>query len=87
MEQPAIATPAPDTMLRRADAATALRAAGYPTTKATLATLATRGGGPTYRKFGAIPLYRWSDLLDWAHGKLSAPMQSTSTGDVQAKAA
>ncbi len=87
MEQPAIATPTPDALLRRTDAATALRSAGYPTTKATLATLATRGGGPVYRKFGAIPLYRWSDLQDWAQSKLSAPMQSTSTGDLQAKAA
>ena len=32
----------------------------------TLATKASRGGGPPYRLFGRKPLYRWGDGLDWA---------------------
>ncbi len=76
--------PAPDTRFRRDKAAEALCAAGFPTSKATLATLATRGGGPAYRRFGRTPLYQWSDLLAWAEGKLSAPQRSTSESDTQA---
>jgi hypothetical protein len=77
-------TLAPDTLLRRRDAAAALRAAGYPTAPATLATLACRGGGPPFRRFGRVPLYRWADLLDWAGSRLSAPMRSTSEADAHA---
>jgi hypothetical protein len=68
-------------LLRRGDAAHALSEAGYPIAQATLATLASRGGGPAYRRFGRIPLYRWGDLLDWAHSRLSAPTHSTSEAD------
>jgi hypothetical protein len=71
----------PETLLRRGDAANALREAGYPIARATLATLASRGGGPSFRRFGRVPLYRWRDLLDWARSRLSAPMRSTSEGD------
>jgi hypothetical protein len=71
----------PETLLRRRPAANALTAAGYPVAPATLATLACRGGGPRYRKFGRVPLYRWGDLLDWARSRLSAPVRSTSEVD------
>jgi hypothetical protein len=70
-----------DALLPRALAAEALTEAGYPTARTTLATLATRGGGPLYRKFGRVPLYRWGDLLDWAESRMSAPMRSTSETD------
>jgi hypothetical protein len=70
-----------DALLRRAASADALTAAGFPVTKATLATKATRGGGPPFRLFGRVPLYRWGDLLDWARSRLSAPMRSTSEAD------
>jgi hypothetical protein len=77
-----MASPIPDTpdaLLTRRDAAAALTAAGYPVARATLATRASRGGGPKYRKWGGrTPLYRWGDLLDWAHSRLSVPMHSTS---------
>jgi hypothetical protein len=43
----------PDTLLRRKATAEALTAAGFPTAEKTLATKATRGGGPPYRKYGA----------------------------------
>jgi hypothetical protein len=81
----AIGTPTdPDTLLPRAAAAEALRAAGYPVARATLATRAVRGGGPPFRRFGRVPLYRWGDLLAWAEGRMSAPMRSTSEADATA---
>jgi hypothetical protein len=67
-----------DTMLTRDAVAAALKAAGFPVSAATLATKATRGGGPPYRLFGRRPLYRWGDALDWANGLLSAPAANTS---------
>lgn len=68
-------------LLTRRDAAAALTTAGYPTATATLATRASRGGGPIYRRYGARVVYRWGDLLDWAEGRLSEPMRSTSEAD------
>lgn len=70
----------PDTLLRRAALAAALTAKGYQTAHSTLATMATRGGGPPYRLFGRIPLYRWGDALKWAEGRLGPPQSSTSEG-------
>lgn len=67
-----------DTLLTRDLAATSLTAAGFPITVSTLATKATRGGGPPYRLFGRKPLYSWGDLLDWAQGRLGKPGRSTS---------
>jgi hypothetical protein len=72
-----------NTMLRRVTLAEALTAAGFPITAATLATKASRGGGPPYRSFGRTPLYRWADALAWAEGRLSAPRRSTSEADAQ----
>ena len=71
----------PDALLNRADTAAALTDAGYPVAKGTLATKATRGGGPPYRLFGRIPLYRWGDALAWAQSRLSDPVRNTSEGD------
>lgn len=56
----------PDALLDRARTANALTEAGFPMAKATLATKATRGGGPPFRRFGARPLYKWSDAIAWA---------------------
>lgn len=71
----------PNTLLRRRPCATALTEAGFQTSAATLATKATRGGGPPFRRFGRVPLYRWGDALEWANSLLSAPMRSTSEAD------
>ncbi len=73
----------PDSFLTRDQAAEALTEAGFPTSPATLATKATRGGGPKFAKWGARAVYRVRDLLDWAEGKLSAPIRSTSELDAQ----
>ena len=72
-----------DTLLTRDMAAAALTEAGYPVKSKTLATKATRGGGPPYRLFGVRPLYRWGDALAWAQGRLSAPRRSTSVKDAE----
>ena len=68
----------PDAMLSRNDAATALNEAGFPTSAATLATKACRGGGPPFRLYGRKPLYRFSDLMAWAESRCSRTVHSTS---------
>jgi hypothetical protein len=68
----------PDALLTREQSAAALREAGYPISPKTLATQATRGGGPPYRYFGPRVLYRRADLLAWAQGRLSEARSSTS---------
>lgn len=73
----------PNTLLRRRATAEALTALGFPTAEATLATKVTRGGGPPFRSFGRIPLYRWGDALSWAQSRLSPPRRSTSEADLQ----
>ena len=67
-----------DTLLTRDAVAVALTAAGYPVSAATLATKATRGGGPEYQLFSRRPLYRWGAALAWAKGRLSKTVRSSS---------
>jgi hypothetical protein len=71
----------PESMFTRDRGAAALSDLGYPVTKATLATLASRGGGPLYRRFGKRVLYRWSDLVAWAEARCTASRSSTSEAD------
>jgi hypothetical protein len=68
----------PDALLTRPQVAAALTQAGYPTSPATLASKATRGGGPPYQRYGPRVLYRWGSSLQWAKARLSAPVHSTS---------
>jgi hypothetical protein len=68
----------PDARLTREALASALTAAGFPVKPATLATKATRGGGPPYQLFGVRPLYRWGDAVAWAESRLSSLHLSTS---------
>ena len=58
--------------------ATLLTAAGFPIKPRTLATLATRGGGPRYRLFGSRPLYQRGDAISRARGRLSVARCTTS---------
>lgn len=76
----------PELLLTRSRTADALTAAGFPVKATTLATKATRGGGPPYRKFGLRALYRWGDALAWAEGRLTGVRSSTSEQDVVAAA-
>ncbi len=55
-----------ETLLRRRQAAAVLTSAGYPIRPATLATMASKGTGPRFKRFGRIALYRKADLLEWA---------------------
>jgi hypothetical protein len=71
----------PDALLTRDRVSEALTTAGFPVKPKTLATKATRGGGPPYRLFGRVPLYRWGDALAWAESRCTAPRASTSEGD------
>jgi hypothetical protein len=71
----------PGALLTRERTARALTDAGYPVSAKTLATKATRGGGPPYSLFSGRSLYRWGDALDWARSLTTPPRQSTSEAD------
>ena len=76
-EAPALSVAGP---LRRRVAATEYlkQKYGIGPSPATLATMATRGGGPEIVYFGRIPLYSEAGLDSWALGRLSAPVRNTS---------
>jgi hypothetical protein len=73
-----------DALLTRDATAAALTEAGFPVKAKTLATKASRGGGPPFQRFGRKPLYRWGQSLEWAKNQLSSPMTSSATNDLQA---
>jgi hypothetical protein len=64
--------------LDRKQSAHFLTQRGYRTAPATLAKLASIGGGPSFESFGRKPLYREADLLAWARAKTTGPRLSTS---------
>ena len=72
-----------DALLTRDQNAAALTAAGFPIKAKTLATKASRGGGPPFRKWSGKPLYRWGDSLAWAESRLSPLCGSTSEDDAR----
>jgi hypothetical protein len=55
-----------DTLLSRKQLAEALTARGFPVAEATLASMAVRGGGPPFQKFGPYVRISWGNGLDWA---------------------
>ncbi len=63
----------------RTQAARFLQSHGLRTTAASLATMATRGGGPRFLKFGRYAQYRRCDLLEWMNLRCSGLLDSTST--------
>jgi hypothetical protein len=85
-----MASPIPDdpgALLTRAQTGAALRAKGFPIADKTLATMASRGGGPPFQRFGRVPLYIWADTLIWARSRLTPPMKNTSAADASAATA
>jgi hypothetical protein len=64
--------------LTRNEAAKKLQDEGFPVAAKTLETMASRGGGPTYRIWGAqnaigkggVALYLWSEVFEWANNRL-----------------
>lgn len=66
----AAAPPADDgPLLTRTQCADKLTELGYPISTPTLATLASRGGGPRYRMFGHKALYSLTTALAWARAR------------------
>lgn len=68
----------PETLLRRDAAGEYLKSRYGVGSAGTLAKLACVGGGPLFRKLGRFPVYSPSDLDDWAAGRTSAKVSSTS---------
>tara|TARA_R110000824_G_scaffold3839_11_gene18390 strand:+ start:15621 stop:16007 length:387 start_codon:yes stop_codon:yes gene_type:complete len=63
----------------RDEAARFLRANSLRTTAASLATMATRGGGPTFFKIGKYCFYWQLDLETWVEQRCTGMLDSTST--------
>jgi len=63
--------------LSRKEASAYLQAKGLPCAPATLAKLATIGGGPNFRKWGRKVTYSPADLDAWISKRLSDPKSST----------
>src|ERR1051325_6556528 len=68
----------PKTRLSRKATAAALPAAGFRTSSETLATWASRGGGPPFQKYGRWPIYTWDSSLAWARERCSPVVTSTA---------
>ena len=66
----------PDTLLDRRQLAEALCQLGFTVTRQTLETMASRGSGPPYRRWGGVVRYEWSAALVWARARLSEPHSS-----------
>jgi hypothetical protein len=73
----------PDAFLPRSGTAAALTERGFPVSDKTLATIASRGGGPRFHRFGRRIVYRWRDAVEWAEKRLSPPMLNTSESDTR----
>jgi hypothetical protein len=68
----------PRTFLTRFQVAEALEACGIPLSYDTLATKATRGGGPPFRIFGKRAVYQWADVVAWVLETMGEPARTTS---------
>lgn len=62
----------------RREASEYIREQGLPCAPATLAKMATVGGGPIYRKFSRNVVYTREDLDAWILSRLSAPKTNTA---------
>lgn len=67
-----------DRFLNRAEAADYVASKGLPCRVATLAKAVTRGGGPSYQKFGKACVYSIEALDAWIAARLTAPRFSSS---------
>ena len=68
-------------LLNRVEAARFLQERGFPVAARTLATMVSRGNGPTYRRFGQRAIYDPKDLLAWAEARCSPPRRSTAEAE------
>jgi hypothetical protein len=67
-----------ETYLNTDQAAQLLTDMGLPTAPGTLTKLRCVGGGPTFSKWGRLPVYRPPNLREWAAEKLGRPRRSSS---------
>jgi hypothetical protein len=65
--------PDPEDLLTREQTASALSRIGYRVKEKTLATKASRGGGPPYHLFNGRAVYRWGSALAWAQSSMGTP--------------
>lgn len=70
----------PSARLTRRQTAEALKKVGWPVTRSTLNTLATRGEGPLFDRFGQYAVYEWADALSWAQARAKGKRRSSSEG-------
>ncbi len=75
----------PQTLLTRTQLAKMLEACGTPLTYHTLATKATRGGGPPFSIFGKNAIYLWSDVVAWVRETIGEPARTTSEHRIRPK--
>ncbi|MDB5412518.1 MAG: hypothetical protein JWR10_853 [Rubritepida sp.] len=61
------------------DAAHFLTKMGLKTTRTTLDTWVSRGGGPLFVKWGYRRIYEEGDLLAWAEARCGTPRSSSSS--------
>jgi hypothetical protein len=68
----------PRTFLTRYQLTDTLEQCGIPLSYDTLATKATRGGGPPFRIFGKSAIYQWCDVVAWVRETMGEPARTTS---------
>jgi len=66
--------------LTRAELAKTLTEAGYPISRETLRTFASKGGGPPYKIFGNRSMYVLGEALKWARGRVTEPRGRAAWG-------
>jgi hypothetical protein len=66
-----------DALLGRAELAEELTKRGYPIAGSTLATMAVRGGGPPFSKWGVHVRYELSAALAWAKNRMTPARNTT----------
>lgn len=76
-----------DQYLNRDKAAQFLDKIGLRISAATLATFASRGGGPNYTRFGKRAVYLEKDLLEWASERMSVAGKTHTERSVKTEAA
>ena len=67
-------------LLSRIQAAQLLTERGLTTAPATLARLASAGGGPVFIKYGRWARYDEAELLRWAEGRAISRATTSDTG-------
>ncbi|MFO1124006.1 MAG: hypothetical protein U1E25_01085 [Methylocystis sp.] len=73
-----------DTLLTRRQLAVESSKIGVPVAESSLASMASRGTGPTFCRYGRAVRYRWGDFLSWAASRTTV---GVSTSEHRAKAA